>query len=166
MKNTNEPDHKALALELAQKLHQAGAISLHAGDKSYVTCDEEIADESSRRELEAMLIRLGIFKPTDHLTKALAARLESALILQGIHLNQWLADRKYQSELDELDRLLADYSTHGDLDVNDTRLRIAVLNIAKAHASELRATAGKNPPDTSIHIVRIIKTHPEYLAAR
>ena len=148
----NKIDNDTMALQIWDKLRQAGAISLHAGGASYLTKAEEIADTTSRRELEAILIRLGLFTPADHLTKQLSASLCSALTLQGIHLDQWLADRKYQSELNDLTHLLADYAIHCDMNANDTRLRIAVLSIAKTHAAELRSTL---PSDSSIHAVRI-----------
>ena len=155
-------DYETRTLQLFGKLTQAGAITILIANECYLTCGDEIADGCSRRELEALLKRLDVITSTKHLTKEGAQYLCSAITTVGIHLDQWLGDRKYQSDLDQLTRLLAEYTKYGDVEANDTRLRILVRDLAKTHADELRATLSSTPLDTSVHAGRIMKAHPEY----
>lgn len=148
-------DNQTIALQQTDELQKAGAISILVGGENYVTCKNEIADTTSRRELEAILVRTGVFKTSQHLSKNMAADLCTALSLTGIHMDQWLSDRKYQSDFDELKDLLADYAKHGDLNANDTRLRILVTKLVKKHLGELQKTMTAQPLDSSIHVVRI-----------
>ncbi len=148
-------DNDALAMQLSEELLKAGAVSVLIVRENYLTCNDEIVDTTSRRELEAILFRLGVFGPGEHLTKQQAVSLRGLLTFVGIHLDQWLSDRKYQSDLDELNDLLADYEKYRDLSENDTRLRMLILKLAKKHVVELQKALASQPPDSSVHAIRM-----------
>jgi len=133
-----------------------GFVPVLTTELSYVSNGNEIYNITSRRELEALLHRSGVFKPTQILTRPEAADLSSALIANGIHLDQWLRDRNHQSDLDALTNLWAYYAKHGDLADNDTRLRVLVLDLVLKFRSDLLGTYSNKPADASIHSVRIL----------
>lgn len=144
------------ALDALEALLLDGYVPVLTTELSYISNGTEIYDITSRRELEALLHRKGLIRPAQHITRPEAADLSSALITQGIHLDQWLKDRKYQSDLDTLNSLWADYLQHGDWNDNDTCLRVLVLGLVKKHKLDLLGTYLKKPADTSIHSVRIL----------
>lgn len=144
------------ALDSVKALLLDGFVPVLTTELSYISNGTEIFDMTSRRELEALLHRKGLIRPTQHISRPEAADLSSALISQGIHLDQWLKDRKYQSDLDTLNSLWADYLQHGDWNDNDTRLRVLILDLVKKYQKDLLATYLKKPADTSIHSVRIL----------
>jgi hypothetical protein len=159
MKNMNPipPDDKTTALQMCSALESASAISLLTRYKSYLICNDDVVDTTKRRELQALLRRQGLLAPVEKLSASLADTLCSALTLRGIHVDQWLADRKFQNDLDELNRVINEYDQFGDLNANDTKLRIAVVNIVHKHSAELRKTLLTQPLDSSVHSAKIMK---------
>ena len=149
-------DTQTHAINLSEELLLDLYVPVLTSEHYYITNGTEIANIASRRELEALLRRQGQFRPAQHLTKPEAADLSSALVVKGIHMDQWLKDRNYTYDLDALDDLLVDFAKHGDCKDNDTRLRVLVLDLVKKHQVELVKTYLQTPADTSIHGVRIM----------
>ncbi|MCB1060975.1 MAG: hypothetical protein KDB65_12135 [Calditrichaeota bacterium] len=148
------------ALEQALALLKMGGIPVLFPNFHYLCDGEDVTDIISRRELEALLIRTGLFTVKDHLTKEQARLLTGNLIGLGIHLDEWLTARNFQSELANLKKLLND----GTLFDNDTRLRLFVLELFKFHHSDLIATHTKKPADTSIHVNKILNNKANIIA--
>jgi hypothetical protein len=155
-------DDETTALDLVDKLFNAGAVSIHAGDKSYVICDDEIADATHTRELRVLLRRIGALPADQTLSNEAAHLMTSNLVLFGIHADEWLNAHGHQADAGELEKVVDDFRTHGDVYANDTKLRFATLKMVQKHHAELRKALTDSPMDPSVHIAKIKKLHPEY----
>lgn len=148
------------ALEQARALLKMGGIPVLLSNFHYLCDGMDVTDITSRRELEALLIRKGLFTVKDHLTKEQARLLTGNLIGLGIHLDEWLTARNLLLELNNMNKLLKD----GTLFDNDTRLRVFVLDLFKSHHRDLIATHSKKPADTSIHVNKILNNQANITA--